>query len=125
MTKRNIHGDWTMNFEGRISRSTIMGSTNNEAAINWSKDVRNLVQSSEEGTNSPWLMLNDCRDWNMASMDAWDTNNQIIDWSVEHQCILVAAVLSKKLQEYAFTTGFRNQGVLQFFTIMMKLHEYA
>ena len=61
----------------------------------------------------------------MASMDAWDTNNQIIDWSVEHQCILVAAVLSKKLQEYAFTTGFRNQGVLQFFTIMMKLHEYA
>ncbi|MGF1743290.1 hypothetical protein L4C34_20030 [Vibrio profundum] len=45
MTKRsrNIHGDWSMNFEDQILKSTLIGAFNQEANLSWFNEVKQRV----------------------------------------------------------------------------------
>lgn len=70
MTQRNIHGNWSMDFEGRILKSKITGSTNKEANVAWLEELQQKILSSPVSEAGPWVALIDARDWGMASQDA-------------------------------------------------------
>ena len=114
-TKRNIHGSWKMSFNNRILTSEFTGPSNREGSEAWFEDLKNLILSSPDQDSSPWVMLNDVRDWQMASLDSWGTNNHIIDWMSKHQCALFAIVFSKKIQSFSVEKGINDKSIVQFF----------
>ncbi|MGF1741004.1 hypothetical protein L4C34_07980 [Vibrio profundum] len=70
--------------------------------------------SSQGSDNLPWVILQDCRQWEITSLDAWSTANDIINWMLEHNCIYVAFVFSIKLQQFAFDSEVHNASNLHF-----------
>ncbi|MGF1740574.1 hypothetical protein L4C34_05735 [Vibrio profundum] len=115
MPQRNVHGDWTMHFEKRMLFSKVIGETNYEAGLVWFDEMKTLVLSSPERDTTPWVYLLDCREWIGASKEAWESNNAITDWMVEHNCALTAVVLPGKLQAYAIETHISDMSIMQFY----------
>ncbi|MGF1743277.1 hypothetical protein L4C34_19960 [Vibrio profundum] len=115
MVGRTVHGEWDMKFEGRILRSKLSGSTNKEAVQVWFDEMYQLLYSSPDKDLVPWCALMDARDWGMAPLDAWEANNQLINWMSQHNCVLFSAVFSKKIQLFSAENGFDTQGIVEFF----------
>ncbi|MGF1741741.1 hypothetical protein L4C34_11825 [Vibrio profundum] len=115
MTQRNIHGNWTMNFENRILQSKITGSTNTELSQAWFEDMKCHLSSSEDNYMTPWVNLFDFRDWDLTTIDSFGNANDNIHWMSENNCILLAFVFSKKMQHFAMEKGLSNNGIVRFF----------
>ncbi|MGF1741899.1 hypothetical protein L4C34_12630 [Vibrio profundum] len=116
MTPRNIHGDWTMSFENRIVKTELTGSFNQEATVVYVNEMKEHVLSSPGGLSLPWGILQNCQHWDMASLDAWGSANEGAHWFMEHNCIVIAFVFSKKVQQFAVTQGLDQHEVIQFFS---------
>lgn len=115
MTRRNIHGDWTMSFHNRILRSAVIGSTNQEASKAWLNELKAMVTSSAAGVSEPWVMLIDGSLWEMSPDEVWDTNNEFVAWVMSNNCIFLAFVLSKKIQSFALEKGLNDQSVINIY----------
>ncbi|MGF1741420.1 hypothetical protein L4C34_10140 [Vibrio profundum] len=101
MTQHNIHGEWTMRFENRILYSVVWGATNNEATLTWIAEMKHLVLSSQEGDHTPWVIINDARNWEMSSLGVGESYLEFFDWIERHNCASYAAVLSKQIQKFS------------------------
>lgn len=101
MPQRNIHGDWTMTFEGRILKSKLIGATNSEAGIAWLEDLKSNILRSPERTDTPWVGLIDFRDWQGTSLDSINQYQVATNWATQHGAIMCACVISKELQGYS------------------------
>lgn len=123
MAQKNIHGDWSMSFENRILKSEVRGATNAEAARIWLKEAEEYVLSSPEGETTPWVVLNDCRQWNTTALDAWQDHNAVIDWARSHHCVWFATIFSKKIQRFAADNGFQSQQILHFYFDYDEAHQ--
>lgn len=123
MTQRNIHGEWTMNFEDRILYSTVSGATNREASLGWLHEMQEKIGSSREKDTTPWVICHDCRNWIGAAPDVWETNNIIMDWLTEHNCIFMASVLPGEMQIYLTEKELRGQYILQCFVSYDEAHQ--
>ncbi|MGF1740965.1 hypothetical protein L4C34_07785 [Vibrio profundum] len=115
MVQRNIHGEWALRVEKQMLHAKVTGSTNKEACQVWAEEVKEIILSSLGGGAVPWVYLVDGRHWEMASSDSWEASNEFIEWISEHNCILCAFVLSKKIQRFALINGLENQSVFQVF----------
>lgn len=115
MTSRNIHGHWTMNFSAQTLYSKLTGPTNREAGDAWFEEMKQNILTSPNGDSLPWVSINDCRDWNMSSLDSWEANNTTVEWMYEHNCVLLTIVFSKKIHRYAFEKGLNDQHIVRFF----------
>ncbi|MGF1741428.1 hypothetical protein L4C34_10180 [Vibrio profundum] len=115
MTKRNIHGDWTMSFEKRLFFSKIVGATNDEAAQSWFDEMIDIVMASEGGDRTPWVALVDGREWETASLDAMETNNELANWMFQHNCAQVITVYASRLQVFAAEKQLNRDGLIQFY----------
>ncbi|MGF1739475.1 hypothetical protein L4C34_00045 [Vibrio profundum] len=114
MLEKNIHGTWELRFENRIVISKVHGATNQEASQAWLQDVKNLVESSNEGLSVPWALLQDMSDWGIATLDMWERVNKNVDWMLHHNCSLVTIVFTKQIQKFAFDKGITNQSIVRF-----------
>lgn len=101
MPQRNIHGDWTMNFEGRILKSKVIGATNSEASMAWFEDLKSNILHSPEGVDTSWVGLIDFRDWQGSSLDSLSQYQVATTWATQNNAIMCACVISKKLQGYS------------------------
>lgn len=111
MKRRNIHGDWTMSFEKRVLRSSVIGSTNQEASKAWLNELKHTVTSSAGGSVEPWVMLIDGSLWEMSPDEVWDTNNEFVAWVASNNCIFLAFVFSKKIQSFALEKGLDDNSI--------------
>ena len=59
------------------------------------------------------MALVDAREWKIASLDAWETNNELVDWMSSHNCVLFSFVLSKELQKFAIESQINNMSIMQ------------
>ncbi|MGF1741758.1 hypothetical protein L4C34_11910 [Vibrio profundum] len=101
MSKRRIHGDWTMVFEGRILKSKIIGATNSEAGIAWLEELKVNIIQSPEGVDTPWVGFLDFRDWQGTSLDSLEQYQVATSWATQNNAIMCAYVISKELQGYS------------------------
>lgn len=115
MTKRNIHGLWSMRFEKRILHSTLAGPTNKEASEAWLEDIKTLILTSQDSDLKPWVLFFDLRSWDMTSLDAWEANDDNMKWISSHSCTFFAFLLSKEVQHYAIKKGLQDQSFCRFF----------
>ncbi|WP_159084342.1 hypothetical protein [Dongshaea marina] len=115
MAPRNIHGSWSMHFEGRLLYSEVIGPTNTEASFSYLEELKQTLFESSEGIQSPWVILHDGRQWEMSSADAKSANDAITDWCCENSCVLFAIVLSSKMQRFAADIVFKEQSILRFY----------
>lgn len=115
MTERNIHGEWTMSFETRILKSEVIGTTNAEAGKLWFKELDRYLLASEEKYDAPWVILLDCRQWNMTALDTWEVNNEITTWLSNNGCIFEAMIFSKKIQYFDAQQGLDNHKIIHYF----------
>ncbi|MGF1743298.1 hypothetical protein L4C34_20075 [Vibrio profundum] len=67
--------------------------------------------SSSDGNKKPWVYLLDGREWVGASLDAWETNNDLMIWFAENNCVLCAFVYSGKGQAFAVEKGIEDNRV--------------
>ncbi|MGF1742982.1 hypothetical protein L4C34_18340 [Vibrio profundum] len=109
MTRRNVHGDWTVKFENRILYNEGHGAGNKEGAVTWLEEVEEMVLSSPESDKTPWVILSDIRDWEGFSLDAWGSLDDIQEWMLAHNCVFIAVLVSTKLMEFATTTNAKVQ----------------
>ncbi|MGF1743291.1 hypothetical protein L4C34_20040 [Vibrio profundum] len=123
MKHRNIHGDWEMFFSDRMLQSELIGSFNKEGGQAWFKEMKERVLTSPDRDERPWATLINARNWDMASSDSWDTNNELANWMPEHNCVLFAVVLSKKIQEFAVEKGMENQKIMKLFFDYDEAHQ--
>ncbi|MGF1741742.1 hypothetical protein L4C34_11830 [Vibrio profundum] len=123
MKQRNIHGLWSMHFEGRVLYSEVTGATNKEAAQTWFDEMKQTIISSPESDITPWVYLLDCSKWIGTSLDSWETNNTIADWLFEHNCLFHAVVMPGRLQEFAVKTQMHNTSIIQVFFDYDKAHQ--
>ncbi|MGF1742983.1 hypothetical protein L4C34_18345 [Vibrio profundum] len=114
MTQRNIHGNWTMTFEDGLLCSKIKGATNKEASQAWFGEMAHIVDSYQANEPIPWAALIDARDWEMASMDMWEANNELVDWMEKHNCVLFLFILAKKMQKFAIETQIDSLEIIRF-----------
>lgn len=114
MTQRNIHGDWSMSFENRILLSKADGSFNQEANKAWLSEMKELVLSSPEGDSTPWVVLLDFQNWDIATLDSWESANEGAIWVMEHSGVSITFVFSKKLQQFAAEKGLIDQSIVKF-----------
>ncbi|MGF1741456.1 hypothetical protein L4C34_10320 [Vibrio profundum] len=109
MTPRNIHGDWKMHLEGRILYSKVVGGINEEATKAWFEEMKQCILSSTDGDTKPWVLLNDCTEFLGAALDSWEAINEVTDWECQHNCVLLATVISNKVQNYLMDTILNGQ----------------
>lgn len=115
MKAKNVHGLWTLTFENRLLYSKVDGAINSEASEIWFKEMNEMIRSSREGFDKPWVALIDARDWELAPPDFWEATNFLVNWMSEHNCLLYALIFSNKVQRFAVEQGFNNQPILQYF----------
>ncbi|MGF1742981.1 hypothetical protein L4C34_18335 [Vibrio profundum] len=123
MTKRNVHGLWTISFEERILHTKVTGATNTETGQVWLEEMQELLFSSQGSDSLPWVVLNDCRHWDTCSLDAWDYYNEMITWMSEHHCIFYAFVFSNKIQGFAAEKWFDANDILNYFFDYEEAHQ--
>ena len=78
--------------------------------------------TSPEGDSKPWVLLNDCREMLGAALDAWEPINEITEWEQQHNCLLIAVVISTQLQEYMVNAELGEQLIVQTFLDYEKAH---
>ncbi|MGF1743297.1 hypothetical protein L4C34_20070 [Vibrio profundum] len=115
MTKRNIHGAWTIRFEDRILYSKVIGATNKEAAESWFEEVRQHITFSYSNCIEGWVFINDARQWDLSSPDFWEGANKAIEWMCNHNCIFMALVHSKQIQNFVTEKELDGHGVVHLF----------
>ncbi|MGF1741424.1 hypothetical protein L4C34_10160 [Vibrio profundum] len=114
MTDRNIHGDWSITFKDRFMLFVVKGATNDAAALAAFKEIKQLVLSSPQSDKTPWVFLNDGRQWEMDSANNEEIYADLLRWLEEHNCIYYALVNSSKIQEFALERQIPNLGILEF-----------
>lgn len=115
MANRNIHGHWSMTFENRFLLSKSIGATNAEHSVAFLKELKKLVLSSPEGVTTPWILINDAREWEGLSLDAGEQNDKITEWVQQNNCIFFAVVMDNKLQKFTTDSALSNQTFTVFF----------
>lgn len=113
MIQRNIHGDFTMTFENRLLNVESWGATNRELGLAWFDCMQKCVESSPEKYTTPWAALNDCRQWDIASLDSWETYNEVVSWMSDHNCVLLSFLVNRKIQEFAINNGYKDKSILK------------
>ena len=71
--------------------------------------------SSTETDKQPWVVFNDCREWEISSLDTWGSANDILSWVKQHNCVYFAALFSNKVQEYAAEKEMDKQDLIHFY----------
>ncbi|MGF1742794.1 hypothetical protein L4C34_17285 [Vibrio profundum] len=101
MTKRNIHGLWSMDFEDRILHSKLHGAANEEACLVWREQLQDKLLSSPEGDKTPWVSIIDTSgDWDGFTVESWPVINDTVVWQAEHNCALIVVVITKELHNF-------------------------
>lgn len=104
-----------MSFKNRLFNSKIVGPTNNEAAQAWFDEMVDIIIASEDADRTPWVALVDGRDWETASLDALETNNELAKWMFQHNCAKVITVYASRLQVFAAEKQLNRDGLIQFY----------
>ncbi|MGF1739926.1 hypothetical protein L4C34_02370 [Vibrio profundum] len=115
MKRRNIHGESVIRCENHLIHSTVIGATNNEYSLTWFEEVVEHLESDQNNTIKPWVLLHDCRQWLGSSEDSWETNNRQTEWMLNNGCVLLAVVLSRKLQDFTLDSKIETSNYLVFF----------
>ncbi|MGF1743052.1 hypothetical protein L4C34_18700 [Vibrio profundum] len=72
------------------------------------------VLNSEDKDLTPWVLLNDCRDWNTALPEASEVVEDTVAWMMVHNCILFSNVFSKKIHTFSADQLFNGQSIVRF-----------
>ena len=120
MKPRNIHGEWSISIENRLVHSIVSGATNREASLGWFNELQETVESSPKKYDTPWVIFHDCRNWIGAAPDVWETNNMIMSWLAEHNCIFMASLLPGKMQIYNTEAEISDKSILIDWTLSIK-----
>ncbi|WP_432579695.1 hypothetical protein [Vibrio sinus] len=104
-----------MSFEKRLLYAENVGATNRELGVAWFNELQKHIESSPEQYSTPWVLLNDCRQWDLASEDAWEVYNSVVAWMAEHNCVLLAFLVTNRIQNFAIKNGFHEHGIEKVF----------
>lgn len=115
MKHKNIHGSWTVRFENRVLYTKFVGLTNLEASVKYNEEMQSLILSSSEADRTPWVGLTDCREWEGAPQDSGEEADQVLDWAYQHNCIFVAIVFDKKIQQFIAESNSNSKAFSPYF----------
>ncbi|MGF1740303.1 hypothetical protein L4C34_04320 [Vibrio profundum] len=88
----------------------------------WFEDMKHHILTSPDGDGKPWVLLNDCREMLGAALDAWEPINEITEWEQQHNCLLIAVVISTQLQQFMVNAELGEQLIVQTFLDYEKAH---
>ncbi|MGF1742177.1 hypothetical protein L4C34_14035 [Vibrio profundum] len=115
MHQLSVHGKWTLEFKNRILHTQVSGPTNKEASDEWLEDALKVIELSDDCYEDPWVVINDARDWEMASLDFWESANDVIHFLEEKNCVLFVVVFSRKIHQYTLEKGLDDQSIVKLF----------
>ena len=69
------------------------------------------------------MHITDSRKWEGGALDSWGDIDEITDWTLKHNCVFIAAVLSTKLMEFSAEKYLVNQNYTVYSNYDLALEE--
>lgn len=103
--KFNVHGDYNFEFVDNILIIRVVGSWNEEAAIQFSDALKEIVVRLDD---KPWGNILNMTEWDLSIPEIWNVLGETAIWLMDHNHKFEAVVATHAIEKHLMNQRFES-----------------